>query len=62
MAQAAIPPQDSQPVLSAIDPRIQEPEDSDAWEYEYSSTETEVGIFGILFIPTWTNHLHRRTM
>ena len=43
MAQAAITPlQDSQPDQSATDPRLQKVEDPDAWEYEYSTTETEV--------------------
>jgi hypothetical protein len=50
MALAAItPPQDSQPALSTIDPRIQELEVPDAWEYEYSNTETDVRGFDPLF-------------
>jgi hypothetical protein len=43
MAQVAITPlQTSDVPPAAIDPCIQEPEDADTWEYEYSSTETEV--------------------
>jgi hypothetical protein len=51
MSHAAVTPlQDSRTPLSAIDPRIQEPEDLDAWEYEYSNTETEVCSFGLQFV------------
>jgi hypothetical protein len=40
MSETAITPLPTLP--SAIDPRVQEPEDLDAWEYEYSNSETEV--------------------
>jgi hypothetical protein len=36
------PPQDLNAPPIAIDPHIQEAEDPDAWDYEYSTTETEV--------------------
>lgn len=48
------PPQGSDAPPSAIDPHIQEPEDPEIWDYEYSTTETEVTCLCVLFFPYLT--------